>query len=138
MIGGIFVSFLAGSRLTIKGPAAGLITICAGAVTELGGGDTGWHLALGVIVVAASIQIVFGLLKFGSLSDFFPHSAVHGMLAAIGLIIFSKQIHVLLGIDRGTLKCMEPIALYVLSPHVIANGRPSSVLVVIVNLMSIM
>src|SRR5258705_12506838 len=60
MIGGIFVSFIAGSRLTIKGPAAGLITICAGAVTELGGGDTGWHLALGVIVVAATIQIIFG------------------------------------------------------------------------------
>src|SRR6478735_10617249 len=36
MIGGLFVSFFAGSRLTIKGPAAGLITVCAGAVTELG------------------------------------------------------------------------------------------------------
>jgi MFS superfamily sulfate permease-like transporter len=137
MIGGIFVSFLAGSRLTIKGPAAGLITICAGAVTELGGGDTGWHLALGVIVVAATIQIVFGLLKFGSLSDFFPHSAVHGMLAAIGLIIFSKQIHVLLGIDPGTLKGMEPIALYELIPHSIANADPRVVLVGIVSLVII-
>src|SRR6478609_9336123 len=67
MIGGLFVSFFAGSRLTIKGPTAGLITICAGAVTELGGGETGWHLALGVIVVASLIQIVFGVLKLGSL-----------------------------------------------------------------------
>src|SRR6187402_648232 len=31
MIGGMFVSVFAGSQLTIKGPAAGLITICAGA-----------------------------------------------------------------------------------------------------------
>jgi MFS superfamily sulfate permease-like transporter len=137
MIGGIFVSFFAGSRLTIKGPAAGLITICAGAVTELGGGDTGWHLALGVIVVAASIQIAFGFLKFGSLSDFFPHSAVHGMLAAIGLIIFSKQIHVLLGIDPATLKGLEPIELYKLIPHSIANADPRVMLVGIVSLVII-
>src|SRR6188508_152018 len=46
MVGGLFVSFFAGSRLTIKGPAAGLITICAGAVTEMGGGTEGWKLAL--------------------------------------------------------------------------------------------
>lgn len=137
MIGGLFVSFLAGSKLTIKGPAAGLITICAGAVTELGGGDQGWHLALGVIVVAAAIQIVFGLLKFGSLSDFFPHSAVHGMLAAIGLIIFSKQIHVLLGIDPATLKGMEPIELYEMIPHSLANADPRVAIVGIVSLVII-
>lgn len=137
MIGGLFVSLLAGSRLTIKGPAAGLITICAGAVTELGGGDQGWHLALGVIVVAASIQIVFGFLKFGSLSDFFPHSAVHGMLAAIGIIIFSKQIHVLLGIDPATLKGMEPIELYEMIPHSLANADPRVALVGIISLIII-
>lgn len=137
MIGGLFVSFFAGSRLTIKGPAAGLITICAGAVTELGGGTQGWHLALGVIVVASILQIGFGLLKFGSLSDFFPHSAVHGMLAAIGLIIFSKQIHVLLGIDPATLKGLQPIELFKMIPHSVMNEDPRVTLVGIISLVII-
>lgn len=137
MIGGLFVSFLAGSRLTIKGPAAGLITICAGAVTELGGGAEGWHLALGVIVVASAIQVVFGLLKFGSLSDFFPHSAVHGMLAAIGLIIFSKQIHILLGIDPATLKGLEPLELYARIPDSIMHEDPRVTMVGLIALVII-
>lgn len=121
MIGGLFVSFFAGSRLTIKGPAAGLITICAGAVMEMGGGTEGWKYALGAIVIAGLIQILFGYLKFGSLSDFFPHSAVHGMLAAIGLIIFSKQIHILLGIDPALLKGKEPIELFEMIPDSIIH-----------------
>jgi len=137
MIGGLFVSFFAGSRLTIKGPAAGLITICAGAVTEMGGGAEGWKLALGVIVVASLIQIVFGWLKFGSLSDFFPHSAVHGMLAAIGLIIFSKQIHILLGIDPALLKGKEPIELFEMIPDSIIHEDPRVTLVGIISLLII-
>jgi MFS superfamily sulfate permease-like transporter len=76
MIGGIVVSLIAGSKLTIKGPAAGLIFIVAGSVTDFsafapGGVNPavfGWHLALGAIVVAGIIQVLFGLLKFGSLS----------------------------------------------------------------------
>ena len=118
MVGGILVSFFAGSKLTIKGPAAGLIVIVAGSVAEFGGGETGWHLALGAIVVAGVIQVLFGVLKLGKLSDFFPLSAVHGMLAAIGLIIISKQIHILVGASTsytdGPLKgksIVEPIDL---------------------------
>ena len=137
MIGGLVVSIFAGSRLTIKGPAAGLITICAGAVTEMGGGTEGWHLALGAIVVAAGIQILFGIFKFGSLSEFFPHSAVHGMLAAIGLIIFSKQIHVLLGIDPATLRGLEPLELYAHIPNSIMHADPRVTLIGVISLIII-
>src|SRR5262245_3438714 len=37
IIGGIVVSFFMGSRLSIKGPAAGLIVIVSGSVTAFGG-----------------------------------------------------------------------------------------------------
>ncbi len=126
MIGGIVVSFIAGSKLTIKGPAAGLIVIVAGSVTELGGGDQihGWHLALGAIVVAGVFQVLFGVFKFGKLSDFFPLSAVHGMLAAIGIIIISKQIHILVGINPTTIEgksMVEPLELLALIPSTLAN-----------------
>ncbi|MEN9700466.1 MAG: hypothetical protein RLZZ301_1664 [Bacteroidota bacterium] len=126
MIGGILVSFIAGSPLTIKGPAAGLIVIVAGSVAELGKGDTelGWHLALGAVVVAGLIQVLFGLFKFGKYADFFPLSAVHGMLAAIGIIIMSKQIHVLAGVSPTTPEgksMVEPLELLALLKDTIPN-----------------
>lgn len=121
MVGGMFASLFKVGELTIKGPAAGLITVCAGAVTDLGGGDVGWHAACGVIVVMAVLQVVFGLLRFGSLSDFFPHSAVHGMLAAIGIIIIAKQIPVLLGVEPSLYKGEGPIELLLDIPRFVAN-----------------
>ena len=128
MIGGIVVSFLAGSKLTIKGPAAGLIVIVAGSVAEFGGGETGWHLALGAIVVAGVIQVLFGVFKLGKLSDFFPLSAVHGMLAAIGIIIFSKQIHILVGASTSYAdgphkgkSIVEPLELIAKIPDTLAH-----------------
>ena len=133
MIGGLVVSIFQGGRLTIKGPAAGLITVCAGAVLDLGNlnmeGVTAVQLACGAIVVMSIIQFVFGLLKFGSFSDFFPHSAVHGMLAAIGILIFAKQFPILLGVDPSFTKGLTPIQLYTHIPIFIANATPEIALI---------
>lgn len=134
MIGGLVVSLIAGSRLTIKGPAAGLIVIVAEAVAELGGGETGWHLALGAIVVAGVIQVLFGVFTLGKLSDIFPLSAVHGMLAAIGIIIISKQVHVLLDINPALTKGKSPFELLAMIPSSILHLDPKATLVGLVSL----
>lgn len=139
MIGGLVVALVAGSRLTIKGPAAGLIVIVAGSVAALGHGDAelGWHLALGAIVIAGLIQITFGLLKFGSFLDFFPLNAVHGMLAAIGIIIMSKQIHILLGVNpvnEAGKPIVEPLELLGKIPDTLTHINPTSALIGLLSL----
>ncbi|MCD6068624.1 MAG: sulfate transporter [Bacteroidetes bacterium] len=121
IIGGVIVTFFMGSRLSIKGPAAGLIVIVSGSVVAFGDGEQGWHLALGAIVVAGIVQILFGVLKLGKLADFFPTAAIHGMLAAIGIIIMAKQLHLLLGINPADLKGKEPLELLAMLPSSIVH-----------------
>ncbi|HRI71285.1 MAG TPA: SulP family inorganic anion transporter [Polyangium sp.] len=121
-VGGIISTWIGSARLTIKGPAAGLIVIALGAVTELGAeGGNGYRKALATIVVAAVVQIVFALVRAGALGDIFPSSVVHGMLAAIGVIICSKQVHVALGVKP---EGKEPLHLLLEIPHSISELNP--------------
>ena len=99
VIGGIVTSILGGSNVTITGPGNGLVVVILAAITTLGSGDMqqGFLYTLAAIVVSGVIMIILGFLRLGSLGDFFPSSAIQGMLAAIGIGIFAKQIHVMLG-----------------------------------------
>jgi MFS superfamily sulfate permease-like transporter len=137
IIGGIVVSLFAGSKLTIKGPAAGLIVIAAGAVAEFGQGDNllGWKLTLGVLFISGLIQILFGFFKFGKFVDFFPLSAVHGMLAAIGIIIIIKQIPVLLDVNPADYKGVSIIGLVGKIPHFFAILDQKATFVGVVSLL---
>ncbi len=120
IIGGMMVSRCNGSFVTINGPAAGLIVVVYDAVQSLGEGDAmaGYRYTLAAIVVASIIQILLGLFKAGRLSSFFPASVVHGMLAAIGIIIMAKQIHVVLGVTPAKGSLISTIAQI---PHSFAN-----------------
>jgi MFS superfamily sulfate permease-like transporter len=134
IIGGLVVSFFSGSQLTIKGPAAGLIVIVVGSVADFGGGETGWHLALGAMAVAGFVQILFGVLKLGRLVDFFPLSSVHGMLAAIGVIIILKQIPVLLDVDPTLTKGLSPFGLMAAIPSFVKVLDPKATLIGVISL----
>ncbi len=96
IVGGIICSRISGSFVTISGPAAGLIVITLGAAEAMGGagaemGYGGYPHALGAILIGGLIMALFGVLKVGKVGDYFPSAAVHGMLAAIGIIIIIKQ-----------------------------------------------
>jgi MFS superfamily sulfate permease-like transporter len=99
IVGGMLVSRLNGSYLTINGPAAGLIVVIVGTVQALGEGDAmaGYRYTLAAIILAGTLQIFMGLYRAGQFSAFFPAAVIHGMLAAIGIIIIAKQFHIMLG-----------------------------------------
>ena len=101
VIGGLLVSRCNGSHLTIVGPSAGLIVVLFSAVQTLGDGDAmaGYRYTLAAIVVASILQIILGFYRAGQLGALFPTSVVHGMLAAIGIIIMAKQGHIMLGVN---------------------------------------
>ena len=92
IIGGITVSVLGGSHVTITGPGNGLVGVLLVAITTLG-----LNNAYAAIICSGMLLLVLGFLRMGKLANFFPSSAIQGMLAAIGLIILGKQFHIMLG-----------------------------------------
>lgn len=121
IVGGIVVSQTSGSFVTINGPAAGLIVVILGAVEKLGGGDIGYHCALAAIVISGVLLFIMGLCKAGVLGNFFPATVVHGMLAAIGIIIMSKQMPFVLGVKPPS---KEPLELIAKLPEMVMNMNP--------------
>ncbi|MET7028711.1 SulP family inorganic anion transporter [Sediminicola luteus] len=99
VVGGIVVSILGGSNVTITGPGNGLVIVLLGAITTLADGDLyqGYLFTLAAIVFSGGLMLLLGFLKMGRLADFFPASAIEGMLSAIGLGILAKQFHIMIG-----------------------------------------
>jgi len=95
IVGGIVVASASGSQLSVSGPAAGLTAIVLGSIGQLGG----YQIFLVAVVLAGAIQIILGLLKGGTIGNYFPSSVIEGMLAAIGLTLILKQLPHALGVD---------------------------------------
>lgn len=130
IIGSVIATSISNSELTIKGPAAGLIVIVLGCVADFGGDGMagGWtdsdfqayRATLAVGLAAAILQVSLGAMRIGVIGEFFPNAVVHGMLAAIGIIIVLKQIPVALGVDATG----EPLELLREMPHFFISANP--------------
>lgn len=96
IIGGLIVTLISGSQLSVSGPAAGLTALVLSALATLGD----YSLFLSAVIIAGLFQILIGILKLGVISNYFPSSVIKGMLAAIGIILISKQLPIILGYEQ--------------------------------------
>ena len=98
IVGGVVTTFYRGGHVSVNGPAKGVIgVILLGIVLMDDGSGQAFNYILAAVVVSGAIQAVLGVLKLGRLADIFHTSVIHGILAAIGIIIVAKQIHVAMG-----------------------------------------
>ena len=98
IVGGVVTTLYRGGHISVNGPAKGVIAvILLGIALMDDGSGQAFNYVLAAVVVSGAIQVLLGLLKLGRLADIFHSSVIHGILAAIGIIIFAKQIHVALG-----------------------------------------
>lgn len=98
VVGGVVTTLYRGGHVSVNGPAKGVIgVILIGIVMMDDGKGQAFNYVLAAVVVSGAMQVVLGMLRLGRFADIFHSSVIHGLLAAIGLIIFAKQIHVSLG-----------------------------------------
>src|SRR6267154_347264 len=96
IIGGLVVPLISKSQLSVSGPAAGLTAICAAAITHLGAIEI-FFLS---VCIAGLLQVLLGVFRLGGFTHFIPSAVIKGMLAAIGILLISKQIPLLVGYDK--------------------------------------
>lgn len=96
IIGGLAIPLISGSALAVSGPAAGLTTLVSSTILLLGS----YQNFLLAVCIAGLFQILLGILKIGAIGNYFPSSVIKGMLAAIGIILISKQIPLAIGYDQ--------------------------------------
>lgn len=107
IVGGLIVGAISGSHTSVSGPAAGLTAVVAAQIAILGS----FEAFLAAVIVAGVIQIGLGLLRAGTIAEYFPVSVIKGLLAAIGVILILKQIPHLVGHDadpEGEMSFVQP------------------------------
>ena len=103
IVGGLLVSVLSGSAVSVSGPAAGLTVVILSAIATLGS----WPAVLAATVVAGAIQLLLGVARAGIIALYFPAAVIRGMLAAIGIILILKQIPHFVGADTDYFEDMD-------------------------------
>lgn len=123
VVGGILVSFLSGSQVSVTGPAAGLSVIVASSIATLGS----FPAFLTAVVLAGALQFLMGVFRLGVFADYVPSSVIKGMLAGIGIVITLKQIPHALGRDEdyiGNFAFLEKSGLNTLTDILEALAAP--------------
>ncbi|WP_052422293.1 SulP family inorganic anion transporter [Nonomuraea candida] len=92
VVGGVVAGALGGSAVQVSGPAAGLSLVVVDLVHTYG-----WRATCMITLLAGAVQLVLGIFKAARAALMVSPAVIHGMLAAVGVIIALSQLHVVLG-----------------------------------------
>lgn len=135
IVGGVVVGTLSGSNLMVTGPAAGLTAVVVPAIATLGS----FRAFLVAVVIGGLLQMLFAVLRAGTIAFYVPSTVIHGMLAAIGLILVLKQIPHALGYDvdfEGSETFLQSTGenTFTAIGHALSNIQPAAALLSVVAL----
>ena len=136
VVGGVVTTFYRGGHISVNGPAKGVIgVILLGIVLMDDGTGQAFNYVLAAAVVSGALQTLLGIFKLGRIADIFHGSVIQGLLAAIGIIIFAKQIHVALGTHSDGANIVDNLVdAVVMLPH----ANPFVVLISLAGLLMIL
>jgi MFS superfamily sulfate permease-like transporter len=92
-VGGLVLSWLSGSQLSVSGPSMGLTAVIVSSIAALGS----FPAFLLATVVAGVIQVILGFLRVGAVAAYVPSATIKGMLSAIGLLLVARQLPLAVG-----------------------------------------
>jgi len=136
VVGGVVTTFYRGGHISVNGPAKGVIgVILLGIALMDDGTGQAFNYVLAAAVVSGALQTLLGIFKLGRIADIFHGSVIQGLLAAIGIIIFAKQIHVALGTHSEGANIVDNLVdAVVMLPH----ANPFVVLISLAGLLMIL
>ncbi|MEV0620701.1 bifunctional SulP family inorganic anion transporter/carbonic anhydrase [Nonomuraea sp. NPDC050404] len=92
VVGGLVAGALGGSAVQVSGPAAGLSLVVVDLVHTYG-----WRATCMITLLAGAVQLLLGVFKAARAALAVSPAVIHGMLAAVGVIIALAQLHIVLG-----------------------------------------
>ena len=94
VVAGFFIALLGGCRYQIGGPTGAFVVIIFNTLQQYGyAGLTMTMLIAGIVMIAA------GYLRLGTYIKYIPYPVVVGFTSGIAVLLFSKQVKDMLGLD---------------------------------------
>ena len=101
---GLIASVLGGTNRLISAPCAPAAAVLAAFAIEYvaggGGIESGLMMLTLLALLAGLLQVLFGVVRLGSLIKYMPYPVVSGYLSGVGLIIIGSQVPRFLGVPK--------------------------------------
>ena len=124
---GFFAALFGGTKTQISGPTGPMTVVVASIIPAFAQNPA---LIFGTFLLAGLIQLLFGLLRLGSVVRFIPYPVISGFMNGIGIIIIILQINIALGVAGNSSVLSALLSL----PSALQQINPTALLLALASL----